>query len=212
MAKEHKPVAITLDIELPDVDGWEVLARLRRDDMTDDIPVIVVSVVDNLELGKTLGAIEYFVKPVEAKLLVNHLKKLNLKRKFGGRKSSVLVVDDEAVNRDWLKEVLEAAGVTVLLASGGQEGIDLAQSRKPDLVMLDLLMPEVNGFDVVKALRDHRATMAIPIMVLTAKHLTGSDLDQLEGRVSTILRRGSTRAGDLVGELQMILNKQAVKV
>ena len=212
MAKEHKPVAITLDIELPDVDGWEVLTRLKRDETTDDIPVIVVSVVDNLDLGKTLGAIEYFVKPVEAKLLVSRLKKLNLKRKFGSRKNSVLVVDDEAVNRDWLKEVLESAGVTVLLANGGQEGIELAKSRKPDLVMLDLLMPEVNGFDVVKALRDHKATMAIPIMVLTAKHLTGSDLDQLEGRVSTILRRGSTGAGDLVGELQMILNKQVVEV
>jgi signal transduction histidine kinase/DNA-binding response OmpR family regulator len=212
MAKEHKPVAITLDIELPDVDGWEVLTRLKRDETTDDIPVIVVSVVDNLDLGKSLGAIEYFVKPVEAKLLVSRLKKLNLKRKFGSRKNSVLVVDDEAVNRDWLKEVLKSAGVTVLLASGGQEGIELAKSRKPDLVMLDLLMPEVNGFDVVKALRDHKATMAIPIMVLTAKHLTGSDLDQLEGRVSTILRRGSTGAGDLVGELQMILNKQVVEV
>lgn len=211
LAKEHRPAAITLDIMLPDVDGWEVLTRLKSDEMTSDIPVIVVSVVDNPDLGTTLGALDYFVKPVEARVLVNRLNKLNFKRKFSGPKTRVLVVDDEAANRDWLKEVLEPAGFTVLLANGGQAGIALAKSRKPDLVMLDLLMPEVNGFDVVEALREHKATKAIPIMVLTAKHLTGADMDQLNGRVSTILRRGSTGAADLVGQLQMVLNKRAVE-
>jgi signal transduction histidine kinase/CheY-like chemotaxis protein len=212
MAKEHKPAAITLDILLPDVDGWEVLKRLKRDEMTSDIPVIVVSVVDNPELGTALGALDYFVKPVEAKELVKQLSKFNFKRKSGGRQARVLVVDDEAANREWLKQVLEAAGFTVLLANGGQEAIELARSRKPDLVMLDLLMPEVNGFDVVEALSENEATKAIPIMVLTAKHLTGADIDQLNGRVSTILMRGSTEAGDLLGQLQSVLNKLAVKV
>jgi len=91
----------------------------------------------------------------------------------------VLVVDDEAANRDWLKQVLEPAGFTVLLAKGGQEAIEVARARKPDLVILDLLMPKVNGFDVVEALSEQEATKAIPIMVLTAKHLTGADIDQL---------------------------------
>jgi len=101
----------------------------------------------------------------------------------------VLVVDDEAANRDWLKQVLEPAGFTVLLANGGQEAIEVARARRPDLLMLDLLMldllmldllmPKVNGFDVVEALSEHEATKTIPIMVLTAKHLTGADIDQL---------------------------------
>jgi signal transduction histidine kinase/CheY-like chemotaxis protein len=211
MAKEHRPAAITLDIELPDVDGWEVLTRLKRDTMTSDIPVIVVSIVDNPELATALGALDYFVKPVEARELIHRLSSFNIKRKSGGRQTCVLVVDDEAFNRDWLKHVLEPAGFTVLLAKGGQEAIDLARARNPDLVMLDLVMPEVDGFDVVEALSEHASTEAIPIMVLTAKDLTGGDIDQLNGRVSRILRRGSTGAVDLVNQLHTVLNSRTVK-
>jgi signal transduction histidine kinase/CheY-like chemotaxis protein len=211
MAKEHKPAAITLDIELPDVDGWEVLTRLKRDEMTSDIPVIVVSVIDNPELATALGALDYFVKPVQARQLIHRLSNINIKRKSGGGQTCVLVVDDEAANRDWLKHVLEPAGFTVLLAKGGQEAIDVARVRRPDLVMLDLMMPEVNGFDVVEALSEHSSTEAIPIMVLTAKDLTGGDMEQLNGRVSRILRRGSTGAVDLLSQLQAVLNKRTVK-
>jgi signal transduction histidine kinase/DNA-binding response OmpR family regulator len=212
MAKERKPAAITLDILLPDVDGWEVLTRLKRDEATSAIPVIVVSVVDNPDLGTALGALDYFVKPVDAKDLVNRLNNFNFKHKAGGRPASVLVVDDEAANREWLKLVLEPAGFKVILATGGSEAIDLARSLKPDVVMLDLLMPEVNGFDVVAALSEHEATRSIPIMVLTAKHLTESDIDQLNRHVSTIIRRGSTGAVDLIDQLQIVLNKGPVAV
>ena len=211
MAKEHKPAAITLDILLPDVDGWEVLTRLKQDKGTSDIPVVVVSVVDNPELGTALGALDYFVKPVDAKDLVNRLSTVNFKQRSGGRQTCVLVVDDEAANRDWLKHVLEPAGFKVTLATGGQEAIELARSRKPDVVMLDLLMPEVNGFEVVEALGGHEATRSIPIMVLTAKHLTNADFDQLNGHVSTILRRGSSGAADVLNQLQVVLNKRPVE-
>jgi signal transduction histidine kinase/CheY-like chemotaxis protein len=211
MAKEHRPAAITLDILLPDVDGWEVLTRLKRDETTSDIPVIVVSVVDNPELGTALGALDYFVKPVEARELVKRLSNFKFKRDSRARRTCVLVVDDEATNRDWLKAVLEPAGFTVLLAKGGQEAIKMARSRKPDLVVLDLLMPEVTGFDVVEALSKHQATKVIPIMVLTAKQLTEGDIDQLNGHVATIVKRGSTGAVDLLGQLQVVLNKRAAK-
>jgi signal transduction histidine kinase/DNA-binding response OmpR family regulator len=211
LAKEHKPAAITLDILLPDVDGWEVLTRLKRDEATSDIPVLVVSVVDNPELGTALGALDYFVKPVDAKDLVNRLSNFNFKQKAGGRQACVLVVDDEAANRDWLKHVLEPAGFEVTLATGGQEAIDLARSRIPDVVMLDLMMPEVNGFEVVEALSGHEATRSIPILVLTAKHLTNADIGKLDGRVSTILKRGSSGAADVLNQLQVVLKKRPVK-
>ncbi|MEA2629578.1 MAG: hypothetical protein QOJ10_2038 [Chloroflexota bacterium] len=211
MAKAHRPAAITLDIMLPDVDGWEVLTRLKGDAMTSEIPVIVVSMVDNPELGEALGALDYFVKPVEARQLIHRLSSFNIERKSGGRQTCVLVVDDEAANRDWLKHVLEPAGFKVLVANGGQEAIDVARARKPDLVMLDLLMPEVSGFDVVEALGKNKATGGIPIMVLTAKDLTGGDMAQLNGRVTRILRRGSTGAVDLLNQLQTVLNKRTVK-
>ena len=211
MAKEHKPVAITLDILLPGVDGWEVLGRLKRDDMTRDVPVIVVSVVDNPELGTALGALDYFVKPVDSKELVKRLNSFTSKPKSNGQQARILIVDDEAANRDWLMHVLEPAGFKVIFATGGQEAIQLARSGKPDLVVLDLLMPEVSGFDVVEALSKHKATKGIPIIVLTAKQLTDADLDQLDGHVSTILSRGSIGAVDLIGELQVALNIPAVK-
>ena len=212
LAKTHRPAAITLDIQLPDLDGWEVLTRLNGDEATSDIPVIMVSVVDNPELGTALGALDYFVKPVGAKELVDRLSNFNFKHSSRGRKTCVLVVDDEAPNRDLLKEVLEPAGFRVILASGGRQAIELATSSKPDLVMLDLLMPGINGFDVVEALSTAEATRGIPIIVLTAKHLSEADLAQLHGHVATILRRGSTGAVDLLGHVQSVLKQRLVQV
>ena len=211
MARDHKPVAITLDIVLPDIDGWAVLTRLKHDVETSDIPVIVVSVVDDPALGMALGALDYFIKPVEAGALVNRLNNFNFRRKSNGHQTRVLVVDDEAANREWLKNVLEPAGFLVILATGGREAIKLARSGKPDLIMLDLLMPEVNGFDVVAALSSREATSRIPIMVLTAKNLTEADISQLNGHVSTILKRGSTGSVDLLSQLQRVMLKRAVE-
>jgi signal transduction histidine kinase/DNA-binding response OmpR family regulator len=207
-AIESKPAAITLDILLPDIDGWEVLTRLKREPATSDIPVVVVSVVDNPELGVALGALDYFVKPVPAKELISRLSRFKFGHK-AGQNPSVLIVDDEHANREWLKRILEPAGFLVLQASGGREAIELTKARKPDLVMLDLMMPEVTGFDVVEALRADRATQATPIMVLTAKHLTEGDIHQLNGHVSTILKRGSTGAADLLGLLRQIVDATA---
>ncbi|TAN32429.1 response regulator [bacterium] len=203
-AHDDRPAAITLDILLPDLDGWEVLTRLKRDEATMDIPVIVVSVVDNPELGVALGALDYFVKPVQAAELMSRLARFNLKQK-GGEKLTVLVVDDEEANRDWLRRVLVPAGFDVVVAAGGKEAIELAKTLGPDLVLLDLMMPEVTGFDVVEALRADESTRAIPIMVLTAKNLTDADIRQLNGHVSTILRRGSTGASDLLELLRQVV-------
>jgi CheY-like chemotaxis protein/anti-sigma regulatory factor (Ser/Thr protein kinase) len=203
-ARELRPAAITLDILLPDLDGWEVLTRLKRDEMTSSIPVVIVSVVDNPELGIALGALDYFVKPVPANELTSRLAKFKFTGKAGA-KPTVLVVDDEETNRDWLRRVLEPAGFSVVVASGGEEAIELAKAHPPDLVMLDLMMPRVTGFDVVEALRADKATDTVPIMVLTAKSLTEADIRQLNGHVSTILRRGSTGAADLVGLLRQVV-------
>jgi signal transduction histidine kinase/DNA-binding response OmpR family regulator len=209
-AQRSKPVAITLDILLPGLDGWEVLTRLKQDPVTSSIPVIVISVVDNPELATALGAVDYFVKPVPAKDLIERLRRFQLGAAGARGKTQVLVVDDERANRDWLKEVLEPAGYGVISAIGGREAIELARSRLPDLVLLDLMMPEVSGFDVVEALRADQSTSATPIMVLTAKDLTDEDKRQLNGRVSRILQRGSTGASDLVSMLRQVVPPEAV--
>jgi signal transduction histidine kinase/DNA-binding response OmpR family regulator len=210
MIPKLKPDAITIDVLLPDIDGWEILKRLKNNRATSDIPTVLVTVVDNPELGSALGANDYFVKPVDAKELVQRLLTFNFKNKSGGRQTSVLVIDDQAPNRDWLKHVLEPAGFKVILAAGGQEGIALARSRKPDLVMLDLVMPEVDGFDVVEALGQDEGTKGIPIMVLTAKQLTEGDVAQLSGHVTTIIERGTIGDVDLLARLVATLNKSAV--
>jgi signal transduction histidine kinase/CheY-like chemotaxis protein len=204
-ARELQPAAITLDIILPEVDGWDVITRLKSDPATSAIPVVVVSVVDNPELGLALGAIDYFIKPVEAKELIARLNRFDLKHANGNGQVRVLIVDDEAANRQWLTKALEPAGFTVLPASGGREAIEMATSLHPDLVLLDLMMPVVSGFDVVEALRADPSTRETPIMVLTATSLTEADRRHLNGRVSEILSRGSVASSDVVGLLRRVV-------
>jgi signal transduction histidine kinase/CheY-like chemotaxis protein len=200
-ARRLHPAAITLDIILPEVDGWEVITRLKSDEATSEIPVVVVSVVDNPELGMALGAMDYFVKPVDGKELVTRLNRFHLDK----AEIRVLVVDDQAANRSWLTKTLEPAGFTVVPASGGREAIELARTIKPDFVLLDLMMPEVTGFDVVEALRADEATREVPIMVLTASNLSEEDKRLLNGRVSQVLSRGSVGTSDIVGLLRRVV-------
>lgn len=204
-ARELKPAAITLDVILPEVDGWEVMTQLKSDERTSRIPIVVVSVVDNPELGIALGAIDYFVKPIDAKVLIERLNQLSLKPKAGTDGVRVLVVDDEPANRMWLAKALEPAGFTVLPAAGGREAIEMAKAEKPDFVLLDLMMPDVTGFDVVEALRADESTRETPILVLTAANLSEADKRMLNGRVSQILKRGSVATSDIVGLLKRVV-------
>jgi CheY-like chemotaxis protein len=207
-ARELLPAAITLDIVMPELDGWEVLKKLKEDEATSSIPVAVVSVVDNQELGTALGALDYFVKPVRANELLKRFTLFNFKRTPGHEEVRVLIVDDEAANRQLLAGILEPAGFKVTLAGGGLEGIQLAKSGRPDVILLDLLMPEVTGLDVVKALRAESSTRSIPILVLTSMEMTKTDKLELNGHVSAVLSRDSTGAVDLIGQLRQMIPPQ----
>jgi CheY-like chemotaxis protein len=204
-ARALKPVAITLDILLPEIDGWEVLTRLKQEDSTRDIPVVVVSVVDNPDLGHALGALDYFVKPVDREALLSRLDRYCLTSKVRREEIRILVVDDEPSNLEYLDSVLQPAGCTVLRASGGQEGIDMARTHKPHLVLLDLIMPGVTGFDVVEQLRSDDSTRSIPIMVLTAKQLTDEDKKQLNGYVAAVFERNSLAGPELISWLRQLV-------
>ena len=205
-ARQLQPVAITLDILLPGIDGWEVLTELKNDAATRDIPVVVVSVVDNPELGRALGAVDYFVKPVDGKALLQRLGRYTFTSKVQSEDIRILVIDDEPANLEWLEGVLKSAGFTVISAHGGREGIKLAKSKKPHLVLLDLMMPEVSGFDVVAALRAEDSTRSIPIMILTGKDLTDDDKGQLNGHVAAIRSRGSMGSIELLDWLQRLVS------
>jgi PAS domain S-box-containing protein len=208
MARDLNPAAITLDILLPEIDGWEVLNRLKADETTRNIPVVVVSVVDNAALGSALGAFDYFVKPVDGNALLSRLGEYTFTTKVKTEPVRVLVVDDEPANLDLMDALLRPAGFEVIRAAGGNEGIELAKSRMPSLVLLDLMMPGVTGFDVVEALRDDDATRSIPIMVLTAKTLTEDDKKALNGQVAAIFQRNSMAGPELTGWLRGIVAKR----
>ncbi len=208
MARNLKPVAITLDILLPEIDGWEVLTRLKADEVTRNIPVVVVTVIDNPTLGRALGALDYFVKPVDGAALLSRLGEYTFTTKVATESIRVLVVDDEPSNLDLLVALLEPAGFTVLKATGGKEGIAAAKSEIPNLVLLDLMMPGVTGFDVVEALRGDDATRSIPIMVLTAKTLTAEDKQALNGHVAAIFQRQSVAGAELVDWIRQVVAKR----
>jgi signal transduction histidine kinase/DNA-binding response OmpR family regulator len=192
-ARAMHPAAITLDILLPEMDGWEVITRLKREEETSSIPVVVVSVVDNPELGKALGALDYFVKPVDGKLLVERLKRFKLRTGVEGVATSVMVVDDEVANRHWLMRILEPAGFEVIEASGGREAIELAKAKPPDLILLDLMMPEVTGFDVVESLRDGQEAPEWPRVHDPESRIAGSG--RSAGPASAGRRQGQRQAG-----------------
>ena len=137
--------------------------------------------------------------------MVRRLNRFNFRRSLGQEDVRVLVVDDEPPNREWLIRTLEPAGFTVLSASGGREAIQMAKSEKPDLVLLDLMMPDVTGFDVVEELRSYKDTRETPIMILTAMNLTEADKRQLNGRVSDILSRGSVGGTDIIDLLKRVV-------
>jgi PAS domain S-box-containing protein len=205
MARDLKPVAITLDILLPGIDGWEVLAQLKADDATRDIPVVIVSVVDNPSFGRALGALDYFVKPVDGRALLSRLGQYTFTIKAKQAEIRVLLIDDEPANLDLLEALLKPEGFWVLRAGGGREGIERARSQLPHLILLDLMMPAVTGFDVVEALRSNEATKDIPIMVLTAKELTDDDKRALNGHVAGVFERNSVAGADLVEWLRGVI-------
>jgi signal transduction histidine kinase/DNA-binding response OmpR family regulator/CHASE3 domain sensor protein len=208
MARELNPAAITLDILLPEIDGWEVLRRLKADQLTWNIPVVVVSVSDNPSLGHALGATDYFVKPVDRDALLSRLHQYAFAPKAQPGEIRVLVVDDEVGHLDLLEALLEPEGFHVLKASGGKEGIDVARAQHPHLILLDLMMPEVTGFDVVEALRTDVSTRSIPIMVVTAKELTIDDKAALNGHVAAIFQRNSLAGPELIAWLRGFVAKE----
>lgn len=197
-AKRLQPVAITLDVSLPKLDGWEVMAQLKQDHMTAGIPVVVVSVIDERSRGRALGAADYFVKPVSRDALIARLNRYAFTTKVKERDVKVLVIDDDPDARNLVAKILEPLGFSVIQATGGDEGIELARQRAPDLVILDLVMPRLSGFQVVKVLKADIYTRAIPVLILTAKDMTAREKAVLNIDVEAVLSKGSLASIDLV--------------
>ncbi len=186
-AAEIKPFAITLDIMLPKKDGWQVLRALKANPDLQSIPVIIVSITEERQLGFGLGAVDHLVKPIDKTALLASLRSLRLPDQDGSVR--ILVIDDDPQAIRLLSTILESEGYDVLKAYGGQEGIDLAIAEAPALIILDLAMPEVDGFQVVKRLAEHPGACDIPIVICTAMDLTDEEKDRLNGQIQSVIEK-----------------------
>jgi CheY-like chemotaxis protein len=196
-ARERPPAAIILDILLPGQDGWEVLREFKADPIVRDLPVIIVTVVDERELGLALGAVDYFLKPVDRTALLSRLARHSLTPRRPGGPVRILAVDDDPAALDLLDSLLTSEGYEVVRARGGREAIDLALADAFDLIVCDLVMPDVDGFDVVTALKSRPATHDVPILILTAHTLSEGDKARLNGQILGVVDKGEEAATGL---------------
>jgi signal transduction histidine kinase/DNA-binding response OmpR family regulator len=190
IAKDRPPAAIILDILLPGLDGWEVLRRLKAESGLRDVPVIIVTVVDERGIGLALGAVDYLVKPIQREALLACLARLTLTMKVRQRRVRILAVDDEPGGLALIRAALEPDGFEVVDATGGREALELMRNNGIDLVVCDLAMPEMDGFEVIAALKADPRTSSVPILVCTARDLSEADKARLKGQVVGTVTKG----------------------
>jgi signal transduction histidine kinase/CheY-like chemotaxis protein len=202
-ARKLHPDIITLDVMMPGMDGWEVLAALKEDPETADIPVIVVSIVDERGLGFSLGAADYLTKPLDFSRLSSVL---NRHAKVGlGRR--VLIVEDDQATQELLQKRLTKEGWQVVAAGNGREALERLTQGPPDLVLLDLMMPEMDGFEFLEAFRKQPGCARTTVVVMTAKILTPADHQRLRGQVAQIVAKANLSPEMLAAEIRSALGK-----
>ena len=201
-AKQIKPMAITLDIMMPKKDGWQVLRELKHDPDTQDIPVIIMSIVDDHWMGFSLGAAEYIVKPVEKDVLLRKLKTLEKTAKI----KRILVVDNDTDTVRLISNVLEEAEYQVTTAFNSEDAVRSIENFRPDLIVLNLTMPKT-GFDVIEYIKAAGGDKDLPLIVLTQKDLTAQEAEDLNGRIKGILNKVVLTKEDLLQELKDTITK-----
>lgn len=201
LARELKPAVITLDIVMPHLDGWAVLQELKADPSLADIPVIIVSIVDDKNLGLALGAVDYMTKPIDWDRLIAMLAKYTDGRKDVG----VLVVEDDKETRELIRRALEKDGWQVSEAENGRAALDEIEKQMPGLVVLDLMMPVMDGFEFLAEFRKKGEGSTVPVIVVTAKDLTPEDRQLLQGNVDRIIQKGEYPLKKLFDEVRDIV-------
>jgi CheY-like chemotaxis protein len=187
---------------LPEMDGWDVLRHLKEDESTREIPVVMISMMDQKETALERGAVDHLTKPFDReyllKLMDRHRKKLERKN------PKILLVDDEPYAVELLSSMLEPEGFTILRAYSGMDAIDICTEEQPDVVILDLMMPQVSGFEVISVLRSKPETWNIPVVACTAKDITAKDRVFLDRKVSSIMQKGVFSKKDLLDTIHRL--------
>jgi signal transduction histidine kinase/CheY-like chemotaxis protein len=199
LAEQVEPDVITLDVMMPGMDGWSVLAALKGNPRVADIPVVMLTIVDDRNLGFSLGATDYITKPLDRDRLLEVLGRY----RRGGR--PVLVVDDDPTFRGLLRRLLEREGWPVIEAENGRTGLERLREVQPALIVLDLIMPETDGFEFASEVRKHEAWRSIPIVVVTSKDLTEEERRQLHRDVERILDKAGVNRDSLLAEVRSLV-------
>jgi CheY-like chemotaxis protein len=207
LATEMQPDVITLDIMMSGMDGWSVLSRLKANPAVAHIPVVVITIIDDRNLSFALGASDYLTKPVDRERLAEVL----LRVRSAGDVKSVLIVEDDADARRMMRRLFEKEGWTVNEAENGRVGLEAVSAHRPGLVLLDLMMPEMDGFEFVEELRKRPDGADLPVVVLTAKDLTEKDRQRLRGTVQNVLQK-SGHTNEVVDEVRRVLERSGAHV
>jgi PAS domain S-box-containing protein len=202
LARALRPDAITLDVMMPGMDGWATLTALKSDPALAETPVVMVTIVDDKNLGYTLGAADYLTKPIDRKRLASVL--LKYRRDDPG--GVALVVDDDRDSRELIAQMLAKEGWSVAEAENGRAAIEKLDEARPDLILLDLMMPEMDGFEFAHRLRRDPRWRDVPILVITAKDLTDDDRRRLNGQVLGVLQKGAYSRDELLHEIRRELS------
>lgn len=205
-AIELKPFAITLDVHMPQKDGWTVLKQLKNNPLTANIPVIMVTMMDNKALGYQLGANDYLQKPIMPEILINSINRILRKQV-----ENVLAVDDDPEVLDLVKQVLEDENIIVQTAVNGLEAIASLKRDIPDIVLLDLMMPQMDGFDVIMRMKEEEKWAKIPIIVITAKSLTRKERDILDKKVVSIIVKEGMTTSDILKQTARAMKHMKVE-
>jgi len=203
LARQLRPVAITLDVMMPDMDGWTVLSALKSDDALRDIPVIMVTMLDDPERGFALGAADYATKPVDRQRLSQILKKYTCPHP----PCPVLMVEDDPATRVRTRKILEKEGWKVTDAENGRQALECMERELPSLILLDLMMPEMDGFEFADRVRQRPEWRLIPIVVVTAKDLSAKERRRLNRSVESILQKASGTREALLKQMRDLVAK-----
>jgi signal transduction histidine kinase/CheY-like chemotaxis protein len=201
LAKDLRPVAITLDVMMPDLDGWSVLAALRQDADLAEIPVIMVTILDEHRRGVALGAAGYLTKPIDRERLHRMVSRF----RAPAPPTRVLLVEDDKDQRERLRGWLEGEQWAVQESANGREALTRLQAHRPDVILLDLMMPEMDGFAVVAALQKEPRWRDIPVIVITARDLDAKDRERLNSGVQSVLVKETFRPGELVERIRQLV-------
>ena len=208
LAAKHLPDLITLDVMMPEMDGWEVLAALQNNETTKNIPVIMLTLANEPDIGYSLGATDYLTKPVDW----GRLSRILEKHEIETSSQSILIVEDDEITREMLKKSLETNEYKVSVAKNGKEGLERVKRAKPALILLDLMMPEMDGFEFAEELRENKEWLDIPVVVITAKDLNSEDHNRLKGNVEAIMQKGSYTKDELLSEVGYRIKKLKERV